>query len=69
MKRSSLSYGIGDATVNTKNGDMVIRNVQYTPEVSRNIFNFDLLEEQGYAVRINNNICSIHYMYDEKKGG
>ncbi|GKE54823.1 ARID DNA-binding domain-containing protein [Tanacetum coccineum] len=68
-KKFIFSYGLGDATVKTRDGDMVISNVQYTPEVSLNILSYDLLEEQGYAVKINNNICSLKYMFDEKKEG
>ncbi|GJZ46605.1 ARID DNA-binding domain-containing protein [Tanacetum coccineum] len=64
-----FSYGLSDATVKTRDGDMVISSVQYTPEVSLNILSYDLLEEQGYAVKINNNICSLKYVYDEKKEG
>ncbi|PWA40200.1 bulb-type lectin domain-containing protein [Artemisia annua] len=68
-KKFILSYGIRDARVNTKNGDMVISKIQYTPEVSINILSYDLLEEQGYTVQINNNMCSIKYMYDEGTSG
>lgn len=27
----------------------------------------DLIEEQGYTMKIDNNICSIHYMYEEEE--
>lgn len=68
-KKFIFSYGIGDARVNTKDGDMVIGKVQYTPEVTLNVLSYDLLEEQGYTLQINNNICTIKYMYDEKIDG
>ena len=68
-KKFIFSYGIGDAIVRAKDGDIVISNVQCTPEVSLNILSYDLLEEQGYAVKINNNTRSLRYMYEEKKHG
>ena len=55
--------------MNTKDGEMVIPNVQYTPEVSLNILSYDLLEEQGYMVKTDNNMCNIKYMFDEEKVG
>ena len=38
-------------------------------EVSLNILSYDLLEEQGYSVQINNNMCKVKYMYDEGTSG
>ena len=68
-KKFIFSYGIGDAKVNTKDGDLLIGKVQYTPKVSLNILSYDLLEEQGYSVQVNNNMCIIKYMYDEGTSG
>ncbi|GKA93952.1 hypothetical protein Tco_0815938 [Tanacetum coccineum] len=30
---------------------------------------FDLLEEQGYTLKISNNKCNLHYMFDEARTG
>ena len=68
-KKFIFSYGIRDAKVNTKDGDLLIGKVQYTLEVSLNILSYDLLEEQGYSVQVNNNMCIIKYMYDEGTSG
>lgn len=66
-KKFVFSYGLGDAVVNTKDGDILVQDVQYTPEVSINILSYDLLEEQGYKVRIENNMCILESMFDENK--
>ncbi|GKC43369.1 ARID DNA-binding domain-containing protein, partial [Tanacetum coccineum] len=68
-KKCIFSYGIGDATVKGKDKDLVISNVQYTPEVSLNILSMDQLEEQGYIVKYNNNKCTLQYMFDEEMHG
>ncbi|GKB59400.1 ARID DNA-binding domain-containing protein [Tanacetum coccineum] len=68
-KKFIFSYGIGDATVKGKDKDLVISNVQYTPEVSLNILSMDQLEEQGYIVKYNNNKCTLQYMFDEEMHG
>ena len=47
-KKFIFSYGIGNATVKTKHGDMVINHVKYTPEVSLNVLSLELLANQGY---------------------
>nr|GEV89232.1 ARID DNA-binding domain-containing protein [Tanacetum cinerariifolium] len=68
-KKFVFAYGIGDATVKGKDKDLVISNVQYTPEVSLNILSMDQLEEQGYIVKYNNNKCTLQYMFDEEMHG
>ncbi|GKA02846.1 ARID DNA-binding domain-containing protein [Tanacetum coccineum] len=50
----------------TREGNYVIPNVHYTPEVSLNVLSTDLLEEQGYIVKFGDNKCSIHYMLKGK---
>ncbi|GKC22119.1 hypothetical protein Tco_1024269 [Tanacetum coccineum] len=62
-KKFIFSYGVGDVIMETKEGNFVIPNVHYTPEVTLNVLSFDLLEEQGYVVKISNNKCNIHYMF------
>nr|GEW06730.1 zinc finger, CCHC-type [Tanacetum cinerariifolium] len=52
-----------------KGKDVVISNVQYTPEVSLNILSMDQLEEQGYIVKYNNSKCTLQYMFDEEMHG
>ena len=47
----------------------MVPNVQYTPEVSLNILSYDLLEEQRYMVKLDNNKCKIKYMFDEARTG
>ena len=68
-KKFIFSYGVGDVTVEAKDGNMVIPHVQYTLEVTLNILSIDQLEKQGYIVKYNNNRCTLHYMFDEKKQG
>ena len=66
-KKFIFSYGIGDVIVEARNGNLVIPHVQYTPETTLNILSIDQLEEQGYILKYNNNRCTLHYMFDEKK--
>ncbi|GKA12969.1 hypothetical protein Tco_0692515 [Tanacetum coccineum] len=66
-KKLIFSYGVGDVTVEARKGNLVIPNVHYTPEVTLNVLSFDLLEEQGYTVKIGNNKCNLHYMFDEAR--
>ncbi|GKA36285.1 ARID DNA-binding domain-containing protein [Tanacetum coccineum] len=68
-KKFIFSYGVGDVTVEAREGNLVIPNVHYTPEVTLNVLSFDLLEEQGYTVKISNNKCNLHYMFDEARTG
>ncbi|GJR17721.1 ARID DNA-binding domain-containing protein [Tanacetum coccineum] len=68
-KKFIFSYGVGDVTMETKEGNFVIPNVHYTPEVTLNVLSFDLLEEQGYVVKISNNKCNIHYMFGGARTG
>ncbi|GKA62853.1 ARID DNA-binding domain-containing protein [Tanacetum coccineum] len=65
-KKFIFSYGFGDAIMETREGNYVIPNVHYTPEVSLNVLSIDLLEEQGYIVKFGDNKCSIHYMFGGK---
>ncbi|GJX45732.1 ARID DNA-binding domain-containing protein [Tanacetum coccineum] len=65
-KKFIFSYGFGDAIMETREGNYVIPNVHYTPEVSLNVLSTDLLEEQGYIVKFGDNKCSIHYMLEGK---
>nr|GFA39626.1 ARID DNA-binding domain-containing protein [Tanacetum cinerariifolium] len=46
-KKFIFSYGVGDVTVEAREGNFVIPYVHYTPEVTLNVLSFDLLEEQG----------------------
>ena len=64
-KKFIFSYGLGSVAVDTDNGEMVIQNVQYTPEVSLNILSLDLLEAQGFMVKTDNTKCQIKNMYQE----
>ncbi|GJZ02234.1 hypothetical protein Tco_0520195 [Tanacetum coccineum] len=68
-KKFIFSYGVGDVTMETKEGNFVIPNVHYTPEVTLNVLSFDLLEEQGYVVKISNKKCNIHYMFGGARTG
>ena len=62
-----FSYGIGNTTIKTENGDLVVRHVQYTPEVSLNILSLELLEKQGFSVKIKDTRCSINHMYYDEE--
>nr|GEY48915.1 ARID DNA-binding domain-containing protein [Tanacetum cinerariifolium] len=42
-----FSYGVGETTVETKEGSLVIPNVLYTPEITLNVLSIDQLEDQG----------------------
>nr|GEU80203.1 ARID DNA-binding domain-containing protein [Tanacetum cinerariifolium] len=68
-KKFIFSYGVGDVTVEAREGNFVIPNVHYTPEVTLNILSFDLLEEQGYTVKTGNNKYNLHYMFEEARTG
>ncbi|GKC97390.1 ribonuclease H-like domain, reverse transcriptase, RNA-dependent DNA polymerase [Tanacetum coccineum] len=47
-KKFLISYGVGEAFVETNEGRITIANVLFTPEVTLNILSMDQLEEQGY---------------------
>lgn len=64
-KKFIFSYGIGDARVCTNEGEILVRGVQFAPEVSLNMLSYDLLIEQGFKIEIHNTHCTIKYMYDE----
>nr|GEY47407.1 ARID DNA-binding domain-containing protein [Tanacetum cinerariifolium] len=64
-KKFIISYGVGEAFVETNEGRITISNVLFTPEVTLNILSIDQLEEQGYMVNYVNNRCRIKYMFDE----
>nr|GEZ52034.1 ARID DNA-binding domain-containing protein [Tanacetum cinerariifolium] len=49
-KKFIFSYGIGDVTMEAREGNFLIPNVHYTPEVTLNILSYDLLEEQGNII-------------------
>ncbi|GKD73585.1 ARID DNA-binding domain-containing protein [Tanacetum coccineum] len=66
-KKFIFSYGIGEVTVEAKEGNLMIPHVHYTPETTLNILSIDQLEEQGYIVKYNNNRCSLHYMFNETR--
>nr|GEY11613.1 ARID DNA-binding domain-containing protein [Tanacetum cinerariifolium] len=68
-KKFIFSYGIGDVTMEVREGNFMIPNVHYTPEVTLNVLSFDLLEEQAYTVKIGNNKCYIHYMFGGARKG
>ncbi|GJS84524.1 ARID DNA-binding domain-containing protein [Tanacetum coccineum] len=63
-----FSYGVGEASVETKDGALVIPNVYYTPEITMNVLNVEQLENQGYVVTYERNKCGIRYMFDEGEG-
>ncbi|GKF00965.1 hypothetical protein Tco_0027888, partial [Tanacetum coccineum] len=77
-----FSYGVGEASVETKDGTLVIPNVYYTPEITMNVLNVEQLEKQitmnvlnveqlekqGYVVTYERNKCGIRYMFDEGEG-
>ncbi|GJX19648.1 ARID DNA-binding domain-containing protein [Tanacetum coccineum] len=60
-----FSYGVGETTVETKEGSLVIPNVLYTPEITLNVLSIDQLEDQGYIVTYDHNKCSLKYMFDD----
>ncbi|GJS32522.1 ARID DNA-binding domain-containing protein [Tanacetum coccineum] len=62
-----FSYGVGEVTVDTRDRNLVIPCVLYTPETTLNVLSIDQLEDQGYIVKYNNNKCSLHYMFDEAR--
>ncbi|GKB79650.1 ARID DNA-binding domain-containing protein [Tanacetum coccineum] len=62
-----FSYGAGEVTVDTRDRNLVIPCVLYTPETTLNVLSIDQLEDQGYIVKYNNNKCSLHYMFDEAR--
>nr|GEW52610.1 ARID DNA-binding domain-containing protein [Tanacetum cinerariifolium] len=62
-----FSYGVREATVETKEGTMVIPNVFYTPEITMNVLSMERLENQDYMVTRKHNRCIVRYMFDEKK--
>nr|GFA03962.1 ARID DNA-binding domain-containing protein [Tanacetum cinerariifolium] len=64
-KKFLISYGVGEAFVETNEGRITISNVLFTPEVTLNILSIDQLEEQGYMVNYVNNRCRIKYMFDK----
>nr|GEX93575.1 Gag-pre-integrase domain, Gag-polypeptide of LTR copia-type [Tanacetum cinerariifolium] len=64
-KKFLISYGVGEAFVETNEGRITISNVLFTPEVTLNILSIDQLEEQGYMVNYVNNRCKIKYMFNE----
>nr|GFB55757.1 ARID DNA-binding domain-containing protein [Tanacetum cinerariifolium] len=64
-KKFLISYGIGEAFVETNEGRITISNVLFTPEITLNILSTDQLEEQGYMVSYVNNRCRIKYMFDD----
>ena len=68
-KKFIFSYGLGNVAIDIDEGEIVVPNVQYTPEVSLNILSYELLEEQGYLVKLDNNKCKIKYMFDEAMTG
>ncbi|GJZ85924.1 ARID DNA-binding domain-containing protein [Tanacetum coccineum] len=63
-----FSYGIGEATVETKEGTLVIPNVFYTPEITMNVLSMERLENQGYMVTHEHNRCAMRNMFDKEKG-
>ncbi|GJS39357.1 ARID DNA-binding domain-containing protein [Tanacetum coccineum] len=63
-----FSYGVGEATVETRNGTLVIPNVFYTPEITMNVLSVEQLVNQGYMTTYERDRCIIKYMFDEKEG-
>ncbi|GJS52440.1 ARID DNA-binding domain-containing protein [Tanacetum coccineum] len=64
-KKFLISYGVGEAFVETNEGRITVSNVLFTPEITLNILSLDQLEEQGYMVSYVDNKCRIKYMFDE----
>ncbi|GKC81369.1 hypothetical protein Tco_1137086, partial [Tanacetum coccineum] len=64
-KKLLVSYGVGEAFVETNEGRIVVSNVLFTPEITLNILSLDQLEEQGYMVNYGDNKCRIKYMFDD----
>nr|GEZ50771.1 ARID DNA-binding domain-containing protein [Tanacetum cinerariifolium] len=62
-------WGSGGDVVEAREGNFVIPNVHYTPEVTLNVLSYDLLEAQGYKVKISNNKCNLHYMFGKARTG
>ncbi|GJW42556.1 ARID DNA-binding domain-containing protein [Tanacetum coccineum] len=63
-KKFLISYGVGEAFVETNEGRITVSNVLFTPEITLNILSLDQLEEQGYMVSYGDNNCRIKYMFD-----
>nr|GFA60687.1 ARID DNA-binding domain-containing protein [Tanacetum cinerariifolium] len=63
-----FSDGVGEATVETKDGTLVIPNVYYTPEITINVLSIEQLENQGYVMTYDRNRCGIRYMFDNEEG-
>ena len=63
-KKFIFSYGVGEAIVGTKNGDLLISNVLYTPEISLNILSLEQLQDQGFIIDYGKDTCEIRYMFD-----
>ncbi|GJU14649.1 ARID DNA-binding domain-containing protein [Tanacetum coccineum] len=64
-KKLLVSYGVGEAFVETNEGRIVVSNVLFTLEITLNILSLDQLEEQGYMVIYGDNKCRIKYMFDD----
>lgn len=63
-KKFIISYGVGEAFVDTSNGEILISNVLYTPEVTLNVLSMKQLEAQGFLVTYGANRCKVKYMFD-----
>ncbi|GJT08932.1 ARID DNA-binding domain-containing protein [Tanacetum coccineum] len=62
-----FSYGVGEASVETKDGTLVIPNVYYMPEITLNVLSMDQMENQGYVVSYERNKCGLRYMFDDEE--
>ena len=59
-----ISYGVGEAVVGTGDGEIVMANVLYTPEITLNVLSMEQLEEQGFIVTYGTDRCKLKYMFD-----
>ena len=59
-----VSYGVGEAVVGTGDGEIIMANVLYTPEITLNVLSMEQLEEQGFIVTYGTDRCKLKYMFD-----
>nr|GEV87372.1 ARID DNA-binding domain-containing protein [Tanacetum cinerariifolium] len=62
-----FSYGVGEVSVETKDGTLVIPNVYYTLKITLNVLSMEKLENQGYVVSYERNKCGLRYMFDDEE--
>ena len=64
QRKFIVSYGVGEAVIETHMGRLLIPNVVYTPEITLNVLSLEQLKNQGYYVSLNGNKAKVWYMFD-----